>query len=100
MQYRKTDVTYGGNLSRVKTFANFAVSGQLAKVLTMKIFIEYGGVIINGRAIFLDNDLNDDSEGIMDVASLSLAKQYLSKNSFPNRHVDMVASINSHHCTS
>ena len=38
-----------GNLVRVKTFANFAVSGQFAKALTAKIFIEYGGVIINGR---------------------------------------------------
>ena len=42
---------YSGNLSRVKTFVNFAVSGQFAKVLTEKIFIGYHGVIINGRVI-------------------------------------------------
>ena len=55
---------YSGNLSRVKTFTNFTVSGQFAKVLIAKIFIEYGGIIINGRVIILDNI------GIMDVASV------------------------------
>ena len=44
---------YSGNLSLVKTFANFAVfhMGQFAKVLTTNIFIEYGDFIINGRVI-------------------------------------------------
>ena len=79
---------------RVKTFENFAVSGQFVKVLTAKIFAEYGGVIINGRVIILENG---NSVGIMDVASLSLARQYLFNSSFPNRHVDMVALINCRH---
>ena len=35
------EIRYSGNLSRVKTFANFAVSGQFEKVLTVKIFMEY-----------------------------------------------------------
>ena len=80
----------------MKTFANFAVLEQIAKVLTTKIFIEYGGVIINGCVIILDNG---NSVGIMDVASLSLARQYLSNSGFPNCHIDMhmVASINSSH---
>ena len=43
-------VPYSGNLSRVKAFANLAVLGQFAKVLTTKFFIEYGG-IINGCVI-------------------------------------------------
>ena len=64
------------------------------KFLTAKLFIEYEGVIINGRVIILDNG---DSGGIIGVASLSLARQYLSNSSFPNHHVNMVASINSHH---
>ena len=42
---------FSGNLSRVKTFANFMVSGQFAKVLTAEIFIGYCSVIINGRVI-------------------------------------------------
>ena len=50
----------------MKTFANFAVSGQFTKGSTEKIFIEYGGIIINGRVISLDNS---DSVGIMDGAS-------------------------------
>ena len=44
-------IPYSGNLSRVKTFANFAVLRKFAKVLTAKIFIEYGGIVINGRVI-------------------------------------------------
>ena len=48
------------------------------------------GVIINGRVIILDNS---ESVGIMDVASLSPAEQYLSNSGFPNRHIDIVASI-------
>ena len=79
----------------MKTFVNFAVSGQFAKVLTVKIIIEYMGVIINGRVVILDNG---NSVGIMDVASLSLAMQYLSDSNFLNcRHVDMVASIKGRH---
>ena len=58
---------YSGNLSRVKTFANFAVSGQFAKVLTAKIFIQYEVVSVNERVIILDHG---DSVRIMDVASL------------------------------
>ena len=42
-------VSYSGNLSQVKTFANFAVLGQFTKVLTAKIFIEYNSAFINGR---------------------------------------------------
>ena len=57
---------YSGNLLWVKTFLNFAVSRQFTKVLTTKIFIEYGGIIIIGDVIILDNG---DSIGIMDVAS-------------------------------
>ena len=37
-------IPYSGNLSRVKTFANFMILGQFAKVLTMKILIECMGV--------------------------------------------------------
>ena len=48
-------------------------------------------MISNGCVINLNNG---DSVGIMDVASFSLARKYLSNSSFPNRHVDMVASIN------
>ena len=44
-------VAYSGNLSRVKTFANFTVSGQFVKIFSAKIFIEYGSIIINGRVI-------------------------------------------------
>ena len=40
---------------RVKTFANFAVWGQFAKVLTAKIFIEHGGVNINRRVIVVSH---------------------------------------------
>ena len=61
------------------------------KVLTAKIFVQYSGVIINGCVNVLDNI------GVVDVASILLASQYLSNNSFPNQHVDMVASINSRH---
>ena len=49
-------IPYSGNLSRVKTFANFAVFGQFVKVLTTKIFIEYGGIIINGRVIVVSHN--------------------------------------------
>ena len=49
-------IPYSGNPSRVKTFANFAVSGQFVKVLTAKIFIEYVGVIINGRVIVVSRN--------------------------------------------
>ena len=59
--------SYSGSLSQVKTFVNFAVSGQFTKVLTTTIFIEYGCIIINGHVIILDND---DIVGIMDVAFL------------------------------
>ena len=34
---------------------NFTVLGQFGKVLTAKIFIGYGGVIINERVIIFDN---------------------------------------------
>ena len=37
----------------MKTFANFAVSGQFAKVLTAKIFFYYEGVTNNVRVIIL-----------------------------------------------
>ena len=84
---------YGRNLLRGKTFTKFVVSGWFAKVLTAKILIEYGGTIIIGRVIDLDNS---DSKGIKDVPSLSLARQYLSNNSFLKRLIDMVALINSH----
>ena len=50
----------------METFANFAVSKHLAKLLTAKLSIECGGVIINGRAITLDNG---DSVGVIDVAA-------------------------------
>ena len=46
-------VPYSGNLLQVKTFA---VSGRSTKVLTAKIFIEYGGVIINGRVIVVSHN--------------------------------------------
>ena len=50
-------IPYSKNLSRVKSFANFAVSGQFARVLKTKIFIEYGGVIIiNGRDIVVSHN--------------------------------------------
>ena len=49
-----------------------------------------GGVVIDGHVIILDHS---KSVGIMDVASLSLARQYLSNSGFPNHHVDIVASI-------
>ena len=59
---------YGNeNLSRVKTFVNFEVLGQLfAKVLTAKTFVEYGGVNINGLVITLHNH---DNVGINDQYS-------------------------------
>ena len=49
-------ILYSRNLSRVKTFTNFAVLGQSVKVLTTKIFIEYGGVLINGRVIVISHN--------------------------------------------
>ena len=49
-------VPYSGNLSWVKTFINFAVLGKFVKVLTAKIFIEYGAVIINGRVIVVSHN--------------------------------------------
>ena len=58
---------YSGNLSWVKTFANFAVSGQFAKVLTAKIFIEYGGVIINGRVIVVSHNSREFSSRKSDL---------------------------------
>ena len=70
----------------MKTFANLALSGQFMNVLTVKIFIEYDDVIIL--------DKGDSILEIKDVASLSVARQHLSNRSFPNSHVDMVASIN------
>ena len=76
---------------QLKTFVNFVVLVQFVKVLTTKISLEYGSVIVDGRVIILD------SIGIMDVASLSPARQYLSNNSFPNCRINIVASINSHH---
>ena len=57
-------------------------------------FYGVGGVVINGCVIVLDNG---ESVGIMDVASLPLARQYLFNSSFPNCHVDIVASINCCH---
>ena len=85
---------YSGNLSWVKTLVNFMVLRQILKSFNHENFDWVCGIIINGRAIILDNG---DSVGIMDVDSLSLARQYLSNSSFPNRHVDMVASINGRH---
>ena len=46
-------ILYSGNLSQVKTFA---VLGQFAKVLTARIFVEYGAVIINGRVIVVSHN--------------------------------------------
>ena len=85
-----SEILCSGNLSQVKTFTNFAVLGQFAKVLSAKIFIGYRG----GCVIILDNGDNIEN---MDVASLSLARQHLSNGGFPNSHVDMVPSINGHH---
>ena len=82
---------HSGDLSRVNTFRNFAVSKQFVIVLSTKLSIEYGGVIINGRVVTLNNG---HSKEMLEVASLSLARNYLSNSSFPNRHVDRVASIN------
>ena len=52
MKYR-----IAGIFSWAKTFAKFAVSGQFAKVLAHEklIFIEYGGVIINGHVIVISH---------------------------------------------
>ena len=47
---------------------NFVVSGQFTKVFTAKIFVECGGVIINGCVIILDNN---DSVGIMDIMNVT-----------------------------
>ena len=58
-----------------ENFREFCSFGEFAKVLTMKIFKEYWGVTINGRVISLDNG---ESVSIMTVASLSLARKYLS----------------------
>ena len=52
----RLELPYSGNLSRMKTFANFAVSGQFAKVFTAKTFIKYGGVIIDGRVIVVSRN--------------------------------------------
>ena len=46
------NILYSRNLSGVKTFTNLVVSKQFAKVLTTKLFIESGSVIINGCVIF------------------------------------------------
>ena len=54
--YAVHNIPYSRNLSRVKTFANFVVLRQFAKVLTAKIFIEYGGIIINGRVIVVSHN--------------------------------------------
>ena len=82
---------------RVKTCVNLAVLEQFAEVLTTKVFTEYKGIFINGCVITLNNDYNG---GIVGVASLLLARQYLSNSCFPNRHVDMVASIKGRHFVS
>ena len=72
-------VLYSRNLLRVKTFANFVVSGQFAKVLTEKIFIECGAQLLMGVSLIFTTAT---AEGLwIDVASLSLARQYLSNNS-------------------
>ena len=71
-----------------ENFTNLVVSGQFAKGLIVRIFIECGGIIINGCVIILDN--RDHGCWIKDVGSLLLARQYLSKSSFPDRHLDMV----------
>ena len=63
-------ITDSRDLSRAKTFANFVVLRPFTKVLTVKIFIEYKGIIIIGRIIILDNGV---SIGIMAVASFPLA---------------------------
>ena len=61
--------------------------------LTAKIFTERGVFVINGHVIILENG---DSIGIMDVAFLSLTRQYmyLLNSSFLDRHVDTIGSIN------
>ena len=78
----------------MKTCANFAVWKQFVKVLTAKISNEYRVLLLMVTSLF-STTTHNDSVGIMDVASLSLARQYLSNNSFPSHHVDMEASINS-----
>ena len=52
-----------------------------------------GGIIVNG-CVLLFSTLAACSIGIMDLASLSLARQLLSNSS---THVDMLASIKGHH---
>ena len=70
-------ISYSGNLSQGKSFANLAISGRFTKVLTAKIFFEYrGGSLSMGVSLF----------------STTMARQYLPNSSLPNRHVDMVAS--------
>ena len=75
-------------------FCKFRSFMAVCKSLTVKISIESGGVIISECVIILHNSHN---VGIMDVASLSSARQYLPNSSFLNRHINMVASINGHH---
>ena len=55
-------------------FHKFRSFGAIHEILTMKIFIEYEDGIIDGRVIIL---ANSDTVGIMDVALLLLARQYL-----------------------
>ena len=40
-------IPYSGSLSWVKTFANFAVLGHVAKVLAAKIFIAYTATLLS-----------------------------------------------------
>ena len=63
----------------MKTFANFAVSGQFAEVLTEKIFIEYGGIIINGHVIVVSHNsrsFNRENLTFSNLQKFSPAKDF------------------------
>ena len=77
-----------------ENFCEFRGFGEIRESFNHANFQEYGGVIVNVRVIILDNG---ESVRIMDDASLSLARQYLSNSGFPSRHVDIVASMNGRH---
>ena len=77
-----------------ETYHEFHGFRQFANVLIAKMFMEYSGIIIIGHVIIPDNG---KTIGMMDVASLLLARQYLSNSGIPNHHVDMVASISGRH---
>ena len=48
-------IPHSGNFYAVKLPRNFVVFGQFEKVLISKVFIEYGGVIINGCVIVISH---------------------------------------------